>query len=645
MGFQVPSTFTARDRVTGPMRTMTRSTKNFAVVAVNSFHRVDRVVVNTNRNIQGLTGSFGNLAAAAGLGFGARELLTLQEEFGNTRRTLMQFGVTGNQQLPKVTAQVQAISDTFKEEVNPILIATNALAKGMDIPFTQATKAMEEGFINGLNANNEFLDTVREYSPLMKEAGLTTTQFMNLIQTSVNQGIFSDKGIDVIKEANIRIREMTPATAKAIDAMGLSSRELQKGLQDGSLTTIDVIQKVSKQMGTLPPAGDKVGAALADIFGGPGEDAGLQFILSLENLKKAAENIPPALREVNNNQRRLLQANKLLNSELDVLFTQSKKEFLELKILGIQLMVELVRAIKPVVQSLLNFISNNREAVKSMVAFAAKAFIVVKALFWLSSILFKIFIVGKKVVGFFKKAITAVVRFFRPLHTMFAVNRALRFASALRSIGVAFAFLSGPVGWIIGAVVALTVLVTQMVKHWDEWGAAVAAILGPLGFVVSLVQSFRKHWELLTRAFQVGGLKAAIKSIGLILIDAVLKPMEAILGLFAKIPGMGQGFKEIQAARLILQRNLEVLAGPAPATPVAPVVNLPQAAQLPAPGQPVNDLEVIQNDGVNPQLIESLDRLNETIQQAIKNRSLPNEEEGMMNTTRDPVGVRTMRSF
>ena len=71
------------------------------------------------------------------------------------------------------------------------------------------------------------------------------------------------------------MREMTTATAAALDGIGISSVQVQKDLQSGAKTTFEVVQDVSARLSELPDSSAKVGAAIADIFGGPGEDAGL----------------------------------------------------------------------------------------------------------------------------------------------------------------------------------------------------------------------------------------------------------------------------------------------------------------------------------------------------------------------------------
>ena len=132
--------------------------------------------------------------------------------------------------------------------------------------------------------NGEFLDSLKEYPAYFKEAGISADQFVAIIAETNKQGIFSDKGIDTIKEANIRLREMTDSTAAALEGIGLNSKKIQKELQSGSITTFEVMQLVSDKLNELPESSAAVGTAIADIFGGPGEDAGLKYIRTLKDI-------------------------------------------------------------------------------------------------------------------------------------------------------------------------------------------------------------------------------------------------------------------------------------------------------------------------------------------------------------------------
>jgi hypothetical protein len=242
---------------------------------------------------------------------------TLKEKVNvlrDLKNIISQITQLQGQELEMVTARVQALADGFDEDTQKMTEAANNLSKQMSIDFTQALDLIEQGYYDGANANGEFLDKVREYPALLKEAGLSSEQSIKLMSEEVKKGIYSDKGVDAIKEANIRIREMTPATKQAIDAIGLSSKSIEEDLKSGRKTIFEVIQSVSQQMAVLPPQSQLVGQAIADIFGGPGEDAGVEYLTSLHEIDLSLNDLSKKTDEYTKAKQLEIKANESLNN-------------------------------------------------------------------------------------------------------------------------------------------------------------------------------------------------------------------------------------------------------------------------------------------------------------------------------------------
>lgn len=102
------------------------------------------------------------------------------------------------------------------------------------------------------------------------------------------------------------------------------------------------------------------------------------------------------------------------------------------------------------------------------------------------------------------------------------------------------AMTANPIGLIIAGVAALVALVAVAVTHFDSFGAAMTFLLGPIGFVIGAVMTLRDHWDSITAAFSGGGIIAGFKRIGIVMLDVLLKPIQQLLELIAKIPGMGK---------------------------------------------------------------------------------------------------------
>lgn len=199
-------------------------------------------------------------------------------------RLTQQFTGKSGDDLKAFRNEVQAVADSFNADFRETLIATNALSKQFGISANEALQLVKDGFLSGADANGEFLDTLKEYPAYFKEAGISADQFVAIVAQTNKMGIFSDKGVDAIKEANLRLREMTTATAAALDGIGISSEQVQKDLQTGAKTTFDVMRDISAKLNKLPDSATQVGTAIADIFGDPGEDAGLQYLRTLKDI-------------------------------------------------------------------------------------------------------------------------------------------------------------------------------------------------------------------------------------------------------------------------------------------------------------------------------------------------------------------------
>lgn len=243
-----------------------------------------------------------------------------------TRLTKQFTGKSGDD-LKAFRNEVQAVADSFNADFRETLIATNALSKQFGISANEALQLVKDGFLAGGDANGEFLDTLKEYPAYFKEAGISADQFVAIVTQTNKMGIFSDKGVDAIKEANLRLREMTTATAEALDGIGISSEKVQKDLQTGTKTTFDVIQDVSAKLAKLPDNAATVGAAIADIFGGPGEDAGLQYLRTLKDISTNMDEVKGKAGVLAQLQEEQLQSQIELQNALSGLFDATGGNF------------------------------------------------------------------------------------------------------------------------------------------------------------------------------------------------------------------------------------------------------------------------------------------------------------------------------
>ena len=330
-------------------------------------------IIKLAQNMDGLTGKlkafgktviglvmnpyFAALAGVVGVGMTFKWWYDYNKGLMEATRLTQQFtGLTGNE-MKSVRNEVLAVSDTFNLDFTETMKSANTMSKAFGISVSESLKIMQDGLVSGANANGEFLDTIKEYPRYFKEAGLSAKEMVAISTQATKEGIFSDKGVDTIKEGNLRLREMTTATAAALDGIGISSMQVQKDLQDGSKTTFQVMQEVANKLKELPQSSAAVGSAIADIFGGPGEDAGLAYIEMLGNIELDMDKVKAKSGDIAKAQEDELNATKDLQNAMASLFDYTGGGFETMKAqLSTIAKKSLTAVIKGVVQAINYFI-------------------------------------------------------------------------------------------------------------------------------------------------------------------------------------------------------------------------------------------------------------------------------------------------
>lgn len=250
-----------------------------------------------NKDIGGLNGMLKGAAAAAGAMFAvdkamaaAAAVYAYANEISNTRSEVEKLTGAHGSALDTMTGQATAIAQAYDVEVNESIRASSLLMTQFGANSQEAFAIINAGMASAANSNGDFLEQVSEYAPHFKEAGLAASEMVAIIAEGNKMGVFNDKTADAIKEGTIRLREMTQGTKDAINAIGLSSSQIQKDISSGNKSMFDVMQEVSRQLKLLPQQSPAVGQALADIFGGPGEDA-VQFIRALGDIDTNLDNV------------------------------------------------------------------------------------------------------------------------------------------------------------------------------------------------------------------------------------------------------------------------------------------------------------------------------------------------------------------
>ena len=227
------------------------------------------------------------MAGAAGLV--AKKFFDATKELEKNKKVVDKLFKGGKADIKAYTAQATALAQVFEKDFNEVVRAGNALTESFGITGSESFALVEEALVRGVDLNGDFLDQLSEYGPQFAAAGADAGILVETLIKGEDAGIFSDKAADAVKEATVRLRELTPATEAALQGIGLSSERIQKELRSGAKTSFDIIQEVSAQLDKFPEQSKEVGTAIADIFGGPGEDATLAFLKSLKDINRETD--------------------------------------------------------------------------------------------------------------------------------------------------------------------------------------------------------------------------------------------------------------------------------------------------------------------------------------------------------------------
>lgn len=283
-----------------------------------------------------------------------------------TRLTREFTGMVGDE-LVDFRSEVLAIADTWGKEYKETLQAIDAVQANFGISFREAAEAVKDGFQAGADLNGDFLSKLKQYPASFREAGVSVKQFVAIL-TQTRSGIFGDKGLDAIKQANARLREMNKSTADALDAIGISSQKVTEDLATGMRSTFDVLQEVSAKLAELPPASQEVGNVLMDVFGKQGRDAGLEMIKSLADINTNLDEVKKGTGELGELEAQQADAEKELQVALAALFDQTGGNFERMKA-NISIFVK--KALTSLIKGFINLTNYIIDAYNKSAAFRA----------------------------------------------------------------------------------------------------------------------------------------------------------------------------------------------------------------------------------------------------------------------------------
>ena len=138
------------------------------------------------------------------------------------------------------------LRDTFGFEVPDSMRAVNMLMDQFGVSGEEAFNLIVQGAQEGLNKNDDLLDSINEYAVHYKQLGYNADEFFNSLKNGTDAGTFSvDKLGDAVKEFGIRIKDNSDSTVQALQQIGVVADDNSKAYQNLTKENDTLTTKIS----------------------------------------------------------------------------------------------------------------------------------------------------------------------------------------------------------------------------------------------------------------------------------------------------------------------------------------------------------------------------------------------------------------
>lgn len=291
---------------------------------------------------------FAALAGVVGVGMTFKWFYDYNKGLMEATRLTKEFtGYTG-EALETMRNSIAATADSMGKDFNDVLATADNLMANYHLSGEEAMKVINDGFASGADLSGDMLNKIQQYAPTFHDAGIGADQLVAILQQT-RSGIFSDKGLDIITMASKKIREMNSGTASSLDAIGISSKQVQQELSNGTKNTFDIIQQVASKMKDFGADSQQVGDVLKNVFGKQGAQAGIQLIEQLDTMTTDIEEVKKQTGEWGETQLENIKLHKELNSYLSSMFDMSQHGFEEMiekgKMFGTKILIQIMKGL------------------------------------------------------------------------------------------------------------------------------------------------------------------------------------------------------------------------------------------------------------------------------------------------------------
>ncbi len=200
--------------------------------------------------------------------------------------------------IEKMTTSAIVLRDTFDYDVSESMRAVNMLVDQFGISGEEAFNLIAQGTQNGLNKNEDLLDSINEYSVHYQQLGFTAEEFFSSLANGTEAGTFSvDKLGDAMKEFGIIVHEGSDDTKQAFADLGLDADATAEAFAQGGEAGKVAFQQVTEKLFEMEDATKKNQLGVA-LFGTMWEDLGVEGVKALTDTESEIKKNINALEEI-----------------------------------------------------------------------------------------------------------------------------------------------------------------------------------------------------------------------------------------------------------------------------------------------------------------------------------------------------------
>jgi len=527
--FTIPTIFKAIDKFSGPVKAMKSNLSSFAQKAEVGISRLDRSVRKFTPSLGGMAKQALSFASAGILIAGIGGAVATVRDFEQANADLSAVMNTTSENSQKLFNDAARLGGQTSKTATEVVGLQEAFARlGFETP---AIINMTESTISGAVAMNaELSETAELVGAMVKTfdgfSSLDTPKIIDQMTLATQKSALNFEKLQTslpivagaANAAGIPFTKMTALLGKLSDS-GIDASSSATALRNIFLESAKRGDSYSEILQSIQKNQDKLTAA-NDAFGKRGAVSASILANNLKEVDILAKKLENDFKGV----AAAAEAKRLntFGGSLDLLASKWS---------GILLAADDSASGLKKVTKVIQFLTKNLETVVNVGALLVAGFVALK-----------IAVLAGNVAIFSYNVITgiAAVNSATMAVSIGASNVAMR-AQQIATYGVIAA------QWLWNAALASGAIAMQVLISPITGFIALGVIL-----IATIVGMFN-HWEKIKKAFTSGDILGGIKLIGLALVDSLLHPVQLLLELLAKVPGManlaGGGAVKIQQIR------------------------------------------------------------------------------------------------